>query len=239
MLTDAQRIFSLLDLTSLNDTDTAETIAVLCSKAVTSLGHVAAVCVYPQFVKLAAELLAGTPVKIATVANFPHGADSQVAVLQTIQTALADGADEIDVVLPYQEYLAGKKLAACQLIQACKMACGQHLLKVILESGTLKNPQIIAEASHDVLMAGADFLKTSTGKVSTGATLEAATVMLQTIKVLTPQLQRAVGFKVAGGVRTIAQANEYIHLATTIMGTEWVQPEHFRLGASQLVEELF
>lgn len=235
MWVETQKLVSLLDLTRLQEADTPQSIEALCSKALTPSGYVAAVCIYPQFVKLAARLLAGTPVKIATVANFPHGTDALDGVLQTIHLAIQEGAHEIDVVLPYQDYLAGKKSAVRQFIHACKTACGQHVLKVILETGALQKPQIIADASQDVLLAGADFIKTSTGKIAMGATLEAAAVMLQTIKILTPQLPHSIGFKAAGGVRTPEQANEYINLASTIMGDEWVQPQHFRLGASSLL----
>ena len=229
------RILSLIDLTSLNDSDTDATIAVLCKKAVTPIGVVAAVCVYPQFVQQAAIALRGKAVKIATVVNFPRGTDSLEIVLRLIESAIGNGAQEIDVVFPYRLFLSGNKEAARDFVQACKKACGEEvLLKIILETGALKEKNIIAEASQIAIAAGADFLKTSTGKIEVGATLEAAEVMLLEIE----KSGRAVGFKASGGVRTIDQAEKYIELADRIMGPDWATPRTFRLGASQLLETL-
>lgn len=230
-----KKLLSLIDLTSLNDSDSSESITALCQKAVTSLGHVAAVCVYPQFVKKASSLLVGTPVKIATVVNFPHGTDPLDLVSELIQQVVHDGAQEVDVVFPYSEYLAGHKFAARDFIKTCKEQCGEHiLLKVILETGALQDPEVIAEVAREAVEAGADFLKTSTGKIAVGATLEAAQAMLMVIK----ESDRLVGLKVSGGVRTIEQAEKYISLAEQIMGEGWVSPETFRIGASQLADEI-
>lgn len=230
-------IFSLIDLTSLNETDTEETIAILCKKATTSSQHVAAVCVYPAFVKYAKACLHNTAVNIATVANFPRGLDSLDRTLAVIQQAINDGAQEIDVVFPYADFLDGKNTH--DFISACKKQCGNTLLlKVILETGALKDSHRIAQASNEVLLAGADFIKTSTGKIDIGATPDAATAMLLTLRELTPLLKRPLGFKASGGIRTIAQASEYIALANRIMGKGWVTPVSFRLGASQLVDEI-
>lgn len=233
----AKKIISLIDLTSLNDSDTEETITALCQKANTALGSVAAVCVYPQFVKLAKSKLQNTPVKIATVANFPHGKDSLENVLSSIQQSIQDGADEIDVVFPYEKFLQGEVEFVVDFIRACKKICGKEiLLKVILETGALKDSQIISAASVNALKAGADFIKTSTGKTAAGATPEAATVMLVAIKEMTEELHRSFGFKASGGVRTIEQAKQYLTLADKIMGPDWVTPKTFRLGASQLLD---
>ncbi len=227
------KLFELIDLTSLNETDNAETITALCQKAVIAKNHVAAVCVYPAFVPLAKKLLANSHVRIATVVNFPQGMDSLQNVLAQIHQTISEGADEIDVVFPYQDYLRGEKEKAYDFIRACKTACGEKiLLKVILETGALLNAEMITEVSEQVCHAGADFLKTSTGKISVGATLEAAQAMLAVIK----KCPRAVGFKVSGGVRTVEQAEQYIHLAETIMGAVWVTPAHMRIGASQLAD---
>lgn len=235
----AQKIYRLLDLTSLNDSDTEANIATFFNQATSPLGHVAAVCVYPTFVRMAAAQFAETPVKVATVANFPAGDASTEEVLIEICRALEDGAQEIDVVLPYQRYLAGARHDTHTFIESCRAACGdQVILKVILETGALKDPVLIAAASFDALMAGADFIKTSTGKISLGATLDAAAIMLLVIKEVSPQLQRSIGFKVSGGIRDIATAAQYIELAESIMGKNWVSPTTFRIGASRLVEEL-
>jgi deoxyribose-phosphate aldolase len=229
-----KKIYSLIDLTSLNENDDSDKVAALCGKAVRPDAHVAAVCVYPQFVKQVVAALHETPVKIATVVNFPEGDDSLESITHSIQRALNDGANEIDLVFPYSRYLAGEESYAKEFLNVCKSVCGDHTLKVILETGALDDLKTIADVSELAIEAGADFLKTSTGKMAIGATLTAATVMLQTIK----SASRSVGFKVSGGVRTISQALEYIALAEKIMDVGWVTSEHFRIGASQLVDVL-
>jgi deoxyribose-phosphate aldolase len=233
------RLLGLVDLTSLNSADTEASIAAFCEKAQTPFGNVAAVCVYPQFVRQLAAQFAGTPVKVATVVNFPEGNDSLDSVMIAIGSALQDGAQEIDVVFPYQRYLAGERQYAHNFVQSCKAACGDDvLLKVILETGALIEPGIIADASYDALTSGADFIKTSTGKISEGATLEAAATMLLVIKHAEPQLKRHLGLKVSGGIRDILQAAQYVQLAEKIMGKDWVNANTFRIGASKLVDEM-
>ncbi len=234
-----KKILSLIDLTSLNETDTPEHIAELCKKAVTPYGHVAAVCIYPQFVKQAVKALAGKPVKIATVANFPHGDDTFEVTVTAIKEAVSNGAHEIDVVFPYKRYLAGNREVARAFIQACKTACGHHaLLKVIMETEMLHDAKIISEASYEAVLGGADFLKTCTGKIGEGATLEAAGAMLLTLRNIRTEIKRTVGFKASGGIRTVEQAKHFVELAQHIMGMEWVTPETFRIGASKLVDEV-
>lgn len=233
------QIYSVIDLTSLNADDTEVKIASLLQSAQRAEKHVAAVCVYPQFVSLAAAALSGTPVKIATVANFPAGDVPLETVLMEIKHAAQMGANEIDVVFPYERYLSGEQQYARQFVHACKEACGYELkLKIILETGALVDPVIIADASLDALTAGADFIKTSTGKMPAGATLEAATTMLLVMRHAMPKLHREVGIKISGGIRTIEQAAQYIELANNIMGPNWVTPDTFRIGASKLVDEL-
>lgn len=229
---EARRLFSLLDLTSLNDTDSAATIAALCRKAHGPLGEVAAVCIYPAFISDAIQALKATSIKVATVANFPYGVDSKTVILTSITQSLENGASEIDVVFPYKRYLQGDKKGALDVIAVCKSFIGENaVLKVILETGVIDNLSTIEEISHQIIAAGADFLKTSTGKVSVGATIEAASVMLYAIK----ESGAKVGFKAAGGVRTVEQAMMYIRLAEDIMGTEWVTPQHVRIGTSGLI----
>ena len=229
-----EKIMALLDLTSLNATDTEATIIQLCQKAVNPLGSVAAVCIYPRFVKLARQQLADPRIHVATVSNFPKGTQSLSDTLNEINTAIADGADEIDVVMPYSAFLQGDKKYVRDFIAACKSNCDQQTLKVILETGVLTTPELIAEASHLAIDGGADFIKTSTGKQSIGATLEAASVMLHRIR----SSEYEVGFKAAGGVRSVEQAQSYINLASHIMGSDWISPQTFRIGASQLVDHL-
>jgi deoxyribose-phosphate aldolase len=230
-----QRIASLIDLTNLKETDTESEVAAFCEKAILPFGHVAAVCVYPQFTRLVADTFAGSEIKTATVVNFPGGNLPLESVLIEINQALEDGAQEIDVVFPYERYLAGERQYAKTFVETCKAACGvKAILKVILETGALKDSAIIADATFDVLSAGADFVKTSTGKITEGATLEAAAVMLLVIQHISPQMKHPIGLKVSGGIRTLEKAAEYVELADHIMGRDWVTPETFRIGASKI-----
>ncbi len=232
-----RRVVSLIDLTSLNSSDTQASVASFLGKANTSHGNVAAVCVYPQFVRLAVAQLASSKIKVATVANFPDGNQALDDVLVAIGSALEDGANEIDVVFPYERYLAGERHYAHTFTEACKAVCGDKVtLKVILETGVLNEPAIIADAAYDVLAAGADFIKTSTGKISENATLDAAATMLLVICHIEPQLKHHVGIKISGGIRDMQTAAQYIALADNIMGREWVTARTFRIGASKLIE---
>jgi deoxyribose-phosphate aldolase len=237
---DLERILSLVDLTSLNTSDNETVIKQLCQQAITAHGHVAAVCVLPQFVKLAKELLHNTPVKIATVSNFPLGNESQARINTEIELAKQNGADEIDIVIPYQAYLAGDNTIVEKFTQHCKVQCGSTLtLKMILETGALGDDRKIAHASVQAIAGGADFIKTSTGKHAINATLNAAEIMLRAIKnYAMPTSDRAVGFKAAGGIQTIKQALEYIQLAEKILGSDWVNAKTFRLGTSRLLEDI-
>jgi deoxyribose-phosphate aldolase len=231
----AKRILPLIDLTSLNDSDTDEVIKSLCQKATTPYGNVAAVCIYPAFVNVAKACLAGTEIKIATVCNFPTGEQNIATVLQETQQAITNGADEIDLVIPYKDYLTGNIKTTSDLVSECKKVCGPKiLLKVILETGALIKPKIITAASTDVISAGADFLKTSTGKIPVNATPEAAQLMLTVIHNSIKQ----VGFKAAGGIRTVEQAKEYLSIADQIMGENWASPKTFRFGASSLLNDV-
>ena len=234
----ARRALALLDLTSLNDDDTVAAIERLCAKARTPFGDVAAVCIYPRFVVAARRALRGSAVRIATVANFPDGdPDVDRAVAET-RAAIADGADEIDVVLPYRALLAGDRATPLTLVAACKVACGVDArLKVILETGALAAPERIAEAARLAIEGDADFLKTSTGKLQPGATLTAARIMLEAIAEARTAGRR-VGFKAAGGIRTAQQAAQYLSLGDEIMGDGWATPETFRFGASALLDDL-
>jgi deoxyribose-phosphate aldolase len=202
------------------------------------LPRLAAVCVYPQFVPSAKILLAGSGVKVATVVNFPHGTQTVADATHAIREAITQGAHEIDVVFPYVRYLAGDKLGAQEFVRQCKIACGSHLLKVILETGAYPDYQWLEEAAGDAVLAGADFLKTSTGKITQGVTPETAAVLLTVIKNMQHNVKRPLGFKASGGVRTLAQAATYVALANHILGSSWVTPATFRLGASQLIDVL-
>ncbi|HEV7370193.1 deoxyribose-phosphate aldolase [Arenibaculum sp.] len=230
----AARALPLLDLTSLNDDDTDERIEALCARAVTPAGRVAAVCIYPRFVPLARRLLAGTGVRIATVVNFPEGTAPPARVADDTAAAVADGADEIDVVMPWRALAAGDAQAVRAVLGACRGACPGSTLKVILETGGLADPGLVGAASRLALEAGADFLKTSTGKLQPAATPEAAAVMMTAIR----DAGAAAGFKAAGGIRDTAAAAAYLGLADAILGAGWASPATFRFGASGLLDAL-
>ncbi|SNS29841.1 MULTISPECIES: deoxyribose-phosphate aldolase [unclassified Azospirillum] len=230
----ARRCLPLLDLTSLNDTDDAASTVVLCAKAVNPVGNVAAVCLWPSFVSQAKQILAGTGVKVATVVNFPGGSFGAEKVAAQIAGALADGADEIDVVMNYADVMMGDGRRAAEHLAACRVACGETTMKVILESGSLAKPVFIERAAAIAVAAGADFLKTSTGKVPAGATPSAARIMLEAAK----GADRRVGFKASGGIRDLETAAEYLALADQICGPGWVGPDTFRFGASGLLDAI-
>lgn len=231
-------LISLIDLTRLNETDTEEGMASFCLRAATADGWVAALCVYPRFVKQVAVFLKTSPIKLATVVNFPQGGSPLSAVLEEIKHSLDDGAQEIDLVFPYQAYLGGEREAALAFVSRCKEACGSAILKVILETGIIREFNLIAEVTRGVVLAGADFIKTSTGKLPQGASLEAAAVILLTLRELIPSVKRTLGFKAAGGLSDPWKALQYLALAKNIMGLAWPSPQTFRLGASQLLEKL-
>ncbi|TKB49267.1 deoxyribose-phosphate aldolase [Ferrimonas sediminicola] len=233
----AQRAIQLMDLTTLNDDDTDQKVIDLCHNAKTAAGNTAAICIYPRFIPIARKTLreiGAEQVQIATVTNFPHGNDDiDIAVAET-KAAVAYGADEVDVVFPYRALMAGNDQVGFDLVKACKQACGDVLLKVIIESGELKDEALIRKASEISIDAGADFIKTSTGKVPVNATLEAARIMMTVISEKNP----AIGFKPAGGVRNAEQAGEYLDLAAELLGKDWVSPRTFRFGASSLLNSL-
>lgn len=235
----ALRALQLMDLTTLNDDDTDAKVIALCHDAKTEVGTTAAVCIYPRFIPIARKTLLaqGTPnVQIATVTNFPHGNDDiEIAVTET-KAAIAYGADEVDVVFPYRALIAGNEAVGFELVKQCKAACGDKPLKVIIETGELKTEELIKTASRIAIEAGADFIKTSTGKVPVNATPEAAKIMLTVIRDM--GVADRVGFKPAGGVKTAEDAAQYLAMADRILGAEWANNKHYRFGASSLLTNL-
>lgn len=228
----ARRALPLLDLTDLSDTSTAA-VEDLCGKARTS--GVAAVCVWPDFVAGSVRALRGSGVRVATVINFPAGGEDIERAVADSRATLADGADEIDLVLPYRALIRGEAESARAMVAAVREACPGRLLKVILETGELEDPALIAQASRLSLDAGADFIKTSTGKTPVSATLPAAETMLAALRA---HGARPVGLKVSGGLRRVEDAGAYLALADRIMGPDWVSPSTFRIGASALHAEI-
>lgn len=231
----ALRVLALIDLTDLNDDSTAEAVTALCAKAQTPHGSTAAICIWPRFIRTARPLLDGTGVRIATVVNFPHGGTDIEATVRETTQAVADGADEIDLVLPYRDFMTKGDAVSRAMIRAVRAACGEQVrLKVILETGEMDDETLIRNASMLALEEGADFIKTSTGKVKVNATLDAARIMLTAIR----NSGRSAGFKPAGGIRTVADAEDYLDLADAILDPDWATPATFRFGASGLLGDV-
>lgn len=237
--TAALRALQLMDLTTLNDDDTDEKIIALCQQAKTAVGNTAAICIYPRFIPIAKKTLheQGTPeVRVATVTNFPHGNDDIAIAVAETKAAIAYGADDVDVVFPYRALIAGNEDVGFEMVKQCKAACGDRILKVILETGELADSELIHRASELSIQAGADFIKTSTGKVPVNATLEAAEIMLHVIKNM--GVEKTVGFKPAGGVSTAEEAQKYLTMADDMFGPDWSDSRHYRFGASSLLQDL-
>jgi deoxyribose-phosphate aldolase len=227
----ASRILGVLDLTNLEANCGPAEIKALCARAVSPFGNAAAVCIWPQFIGEAARALRDTGVKVATVINFPAGGEDLERVLEDVGEALDDGADEIDLVMPYRAFLRGDREVAATMIRETRDLTGDgRLVKVILETGAYPDQASVSDGSRLAIEAGADFIKTSTGKIAISATPEAASTMLEAIR----STGGKVGFKAAGGIRSIADAALYLDLAERIMGPGWATPRHFRIGASSL-----
>ena len=228
---------SLVDLTSLEGKDTAKSIESLTKKAIDS--GVAAVCVYPTLVKTAALNLKNTAIKIASVAGaFPSGQLPLNLRLQEALFAIEQGADEIDMVISRGKFLEGDYQFVFDEVAAFKKIVGEKTLKVILETGELETLDNIKMASNIAIKAGADFIKTSTGKIAGVATLSAICVMLQEVKNQFEQTGKKIGIKPSGGISDGKTAVAYLRLTKTILGKEWLQPALFRFGASRLVDNL-
>lgn len=238
MTSTAQRALGLLDLTSLNDKDSIDSISALARSADTEFGPPAALCVYDRFLgtaRSALDSLGLASVKLATVANFPAGGSDIGAAVAEAAAQPALGADEVDVVFPWRALIAGDTATGAQLVAGCRQALPATIvLKVIIESGELTEPALIRQASEIAIANGADFVKTSTGKTPISATLEAAEIILEAIRAS----DKPVGFKASGGVRSVADAGRYLALADRIMGEGWVSPRHFRFGASGLLNDI-
>jgi deoxyribose-phosphate aldolase len=230
----AARALACLDLTNLDDDCDAAAIDALCARARTRHGPVAAVCVWPDFVARSHTLLDGSGIRVATVVNFPAGDDDVLSVRTATRQVIVDGADEIDMVVPWRALLAGEQGAVAATVYEVKDAARNRKLKAILETGELRDPRLIRGAADEALAGGADFLKTSTGKVAVNATPEAAAILLEAIR----DSGRDVGLKPAGGVRTTADAAGYLELCDRMMGAGWATPERFRIGASGVLAAL-
>jgi deoxyribose-phosphate aldolase len=237
---------SMIDLTTLEGQDTPGKVRALCRKAQVpfaedpSLPHTAAVCVYPNFVPVARDALGDSAVRIASVATgFPSGLTPLATRLAETRQAVAWGAHEIDMVIDRGAFLSGQDERVFDEIVAVKDACGPTIrLKVILETGELGTLDQVAAASHLAMAAGADFIKTSTGKIQPAATLETTLVMLEAIRDHYLRTGRKVAMKPAGGIRTAKQALHWLVLLAETLGADWMSPEWFRFGASSLANDL-
>ena len=236
---------SMIDLTTLEGKDSEGKVQQMCQKALhplpgdASVGPVAAVCVYPNWVAVARRSLTGSPVHVASVATgFPAGQVPLAVKLEETRRAVGDGADEIDMVIDRGAFLSGEYAKVADEIAQVKEACGPAHLKVILETGELATYDNVRRASHLAMNAGADFIKTSTGKIQPAATPPVVLVMLEAIRDHYLDTGRRIGMKPAGGMRTSKQALHMLVLVKETLGDAWLTPDLFRLGASTLTNDL-
>jgi deoxyribose-phosphate aldolase len=234
-----------MDLTTLEGTDTVGKIVAMCAKAVRpdpvdpSIPPVAAVCLYPHLVPVAVEQLAGTGVHVASVAGaFPAGLGPLDARLREIAEVVELGADEVDIVLNRSLFLGGRYAQAYEELVAARGAAGGAHLKVILETGELGSYDRVRQASMLAMAAGADFIKTSTGKIGVNATLPSALCMMEAARDFYRETGVAVGVKIAGGVRKAKQSIQYLTLLYETLGADWMTPDRFRIGASSLLNDV-
>lgn len=236
---------SMMDLTTLEAKDTPGKVRQLCAKAIRpyeampDLPSAAAVCVYPTMVRVAKEALGISGVKVAAVATaFPSGMSTRKVKLEETKFAVSEGADEIDMVISRGHFLAGEYNYVFDEIAAVKVACGDAHLKVILETGELSTLDNVRKASDIAMYAGADFIKTSTGKVQPAATLPVTLVMLEAIRDFYYKEGKMIGMKPAGGIATAKLAIQYLVVLNETLGDAWMNPTYFRFGASSLVNDL-
>ena len=234
-----------IDLTTLEGADTPGKVAALCAKGIRpqpgdpSIPSVGAICVYPSMVATAAVHLRGSEVRVASVATaFPSGQSFTSIKVAETKEAIAAGADEIDMVIDRGAFLSGDLQRVYDEIAAVKEACGSTHLKVILETGELGTYDNVRRASILAMAAGADFIKTSTGKITPAATLPVSLVMMESIRDFHRETGRQIGFKPAGGIRTSKQAIAYLVVLYETLGADWMTPERFRLGASSLLNDI-
>ena len=236
---------SMMDLTTLEGKDTPGKVGFVCRKAIQPMDpryevpSCAAVCVYPNLVRDAKRFLGNSEVRVASVATaFPSGLMPLKLKLQEVRSAARDGADEIDMVIDRGQFLAGNHNRVSDEIAATREACGAAHLKVILETGELQTFDNVRIASELAMRAGADFIKTSTGKVSPAATMPVTLVMLEAIRDYFYETGIRIGMKPAGGIRTAKQALAYLVMVKETLGDDWLTPDLFRFGASTLANDL-
>jgi deoxyribose-phosphate aldolase len=236
---------SMIDLTTLEGMDSPGKVRQLCHKArfpngsQSDLPHVAAVCVYPTMVPVAVKELKDTAINVASVATaFPSGMAPIEEKLEEVRYVVGEGADEVDMVISRGAFLTGEYAQVYDEIAATKEACGDAHLKVILETGELETLENVRKASDLAMHAGADFIKTSTGKVSPAATQPVTLVMLEAIRDFYHQTGQKIGMKPAGGIRKAKQAIQYLVMVYETLGSDWLSPDLFRFGASSLTNDV-
>lgn len=236
---------SMIDLTTLEGADTSGKVEQLCYKALhphdalRNIPTVAAICVYPSYVRIAKNALKGSEIKVASVATaFPSGQSSLDVKLNETRFAVDEGADEIDMVISRGQFLAGNYQYVYDEIANVKEACGKSHLKVILETGELETLDNIRKASEIAMLAGADFIKTSTGKIQPAATLPVTYVMLEAIKDFYIKTGKKIGMKPAGGISTSKIALQYLVMLNEVLGEQWMNNKYFRFGASSLANDI-
>jgi len=236
---------SMMDLTTLEAKDTPGKVKQLCAKAIrpheslSDIPSAAAVCVYPNLVRVAKKALEGSKVKVAAVSTaFPSGMSTRKAKIEETKFAVSEGADEIDMVISRGKFLNGDYNYVSDEIVAVKNACGKAHLKVILETGELSTFDNVRLASDIAMNAGADFIKTSTGKIQPAATLPVTLVMLEAIRDYYYRTGKMIGMKPAGGISTAKLALQYLVLVKETLGNAWLTPDYFRFGASSLANDL-
>jgi len=245
---DKQQVFikflGFIDLTTLEGTDTKERVVQLCRRARFSaiqkeFPDAAAVCLYPSLVKYARKELQGSGIHIASVAGgFPSGQTSLHVKLEEIKYAISEGADEIDTVISRGKLLEGLESEVFDELSAIREICGNTHLKVILETGELQSVSLVRKASELAILAGADFIKTSTGKITPGASPVAFLVMLDTIREYLEKTGKSIGIKPAGGIKSPEQAMLFARLLLGVLGEQWFHKDFFRIGASSLAGEI-
>ncbi len=241
-----KQVLGFIDLTTLSGDDTTPKVEALCAKAESffdgdkGIPNVAAVCVYPVFANTVHHALKGTDIKTACVAGaFPSGQSPLPVRIDEVKYAVDHGADEIDMVISRGRLLEGDMDFVFDEVRLIKEACGEAHLKVILETGELKTPELIRKASVIAINAGAEFIKTSTGKITPAATHEAFLIMLDTIKEYYEATGEMIGIKPAGGISTPEEALSYYLLVKHILGERWLSSVHFRIGASSLADKVY
>ncbi len=239
-------ILSIIDLTTLSGDDTVERVTELCNKAmsyenkIAGISNVAAVCVYPIFAELVSTILKASNIKTACVAGaFPSGQSPLNIRILEVKDAVVNGANDIDMVISRGKLIEGNLKYISTEVSEIKKACGNAHLKVILETGELKKVEHIRKASELSILAGADFIKTSTGKIQPAATHEAMLIMLDTIKEYYEKTGKMIGIKPAGGISDVEDAIKYFILVSEILGKEWLNRKYFRIGASRLADNVY